>query len=163
MSEPQHSQQSSNGIAVRAAEVSDADALAVIYDDLLRSYGHEPDVDHTPRFITQLLQLQWVRFFVATDATGRLLGFIGCSLTYSAVSQRLALTINDLFVLVPQRRRGVASALLAVAERYARSNGLAKLFVEAATDATVVIRLYERAGFVKLPHLTLKKELGHGV
>lgn len=153
----------SHGISVRQAEAADAGALAVLYDELLRSYGHQPRPHDTPGFIADLLQRAWVRMFIAADAGGALVGFIGCGLTYSAVSLRLALTINDLFVLPHVRRRGVATQLLAAAQTYATRNGMAKIFVEAATEATFVIRLYERAGFVVLPHTTLKKELDHGV
>lgn len=162
MNDPPHAGQRSRPIAVRAAQSSDVDGLSSLYDELLQSYGHDPGAERTQAFIAQLLQTQWVRFFVAIEAAGSLIGFIGCGLTYSAVSQRLALTINDLFVRQADRRRGAATALIEAAEDYARSNGMAKLFVEADTSATFVIALYERSGFEKLPHLTLKKELGNG-
>lgn len=146
-------------VSVRLARASDAPVLGAQYAEFLASYGHVADVDSTVEFVSSSLGQSWIRFLVATDDEDRIVGFVAGCLTYSAVSLQPAFTINDLFVLKSERGRGIASALLAALEQYARDNRFAKMFVEAGRDAPAVIELYERAGFRIQPHVTLKKEL----
>ena len=159
MNSASHSQRNPGSITVRSACASDVASLGAQYVQFLASYGHDADIQNATEFISRALGQPWVRFLVATDSRGRIIGFAGGSLTYSAVSLCSPFTINDLFVLPSERGRGVATALLTGLEQCARNDRCAKLFVEAATDATVVIELYERAGFSIQPHVTLKKEV----
>jgi ribosomal protein S18 acetylase RimI-like enzyme len=52
-----------------------------------------------------------------------------------------------------QRRRGVAAALLAVAERAAMDRGMRRMRLEVRGDNTAAIALYQRAGYRMLAHL----------
>ena len=93
-------------IEVRRATTSDAADIAPLYLHFLQSYGHAAERSAVVRFLADLLPEPWVLFFVAIDAPKKVVGFTGCVLTYSAVSQALALTINDMFVAASARRRG---------------------------------------------------------
>lgn len=146
-------------ISVRRAEVSDAPGLSVLYRRFLRSYGHDSEPQAIVRFLERLLRESWVIFFVATDESAGIVGFAGCSLSYSAISRSVAVTINDLFVDLPARRRGVATALCGAIEAYATSNGFVKVFVQTAPEAKAAIALYTKLGFDPEPYRAMTKEL----
>ena len=56
--------------------------------------------------------------------------------------------VEDIAVAVAHRRRGVASALLRVAEDWTRARGLPGLMLETQNNNVAACRLYERHGFV---------------
>jgi len=64
----------------------------------------------------------------------------------------LALTdppeLQDVSVRPEHRRRGIASALTAAAEREARARGFDRLRLEVGVDAEAAQALYRRAGYV---------------
>ena len=145
-------------IEVRRATASDAADIAPLYLHFLQSYGHAAERSAVARFLADLLPEPWVLFFVAIDAPKKVVGFTGCVLTYSAVSQALALTINDMFVAASARRRGIATVLCGAIEAHARRNGFAKIFLETAPDAEAAIGLYRKFGFETRPYLAMTKE-----
>ena len=146
-------------IRVRRATASDAADISVLYLYFLRSYGYDSDREAVFRFLEYILAQSWALFFVATDESKKIVGFAGCTLTYSAVSQALAITINDMFVDSVARRRGVAVALCGAIEAHARRNGFVKIFLETAPDAKAAIALYKKVGFEIQSYLAMTKEL----
>ncbi|UFH51513.1 GNAT family N-acetyltransferase [Pseudomonas sp. KNUC1026] len=56
--------------------------------------------------------------------------------------------VDELAVDAPARRKGVAEALLRVAQAWARAGSLPGVMLEAQNDNLPACRLYERAGFV---------------
>ena len=149
-------------VTVRLATTADVTAIAAIYIRYLREYGHDADLESTVRFLECRLTERWVLFFLATDRSAKVVGFVGCSLTYSAVSQSQAIRINDMFVDEEVRRRGVATTLLTMIDTHCLQNGLAKIFLQAAPDAASAIALYTKVGFHLKPFVSMTKELGHG-
>lgn len=149
----------SGRVTVRRATVSDAADISVLYLNFLRSYGHDSEHEAILRFLEYLLTESWVLFFVAADASNKIIGFAGCTMSYSAVSQSGAITINDMFVAADARRRGVATALCEAIEDHARRNAFVKIFVETAPDDEVVIAMYKKVGFEIKPYLAMTREL----
>jgi len=152
------SSENQRNINVRVADISDTDSIANLYVEFLWSYGHKSDIAATKSFISKLLHEPWVVFLVA-KSKGEIIGFLGGSLNYSAISLQKAFTINDLFVHKSKRGFGVAKKLLIGIEDYARQNRIVKLYVEAADTANTVIKLYESTGFVMESNVMLKKIL----
>lgn len=149
-------------VQVRLAQASDASGIGKLYPAFLASYGHHSDQQSSRQFVAKLLSEPWVRFFVATEGGSDIIGFLGGALTYSAVSHGHAFVINDIFVDLSARRRGVAKALIAALDDYCRGSGLVKIFVEVSEDAEAVSGMFKRAGYRLQSHLTLKKELNVG-
>ena len=146
---------------VRRAVKLDATYISVLYQDFLRTYGHESDLIAVNRFLLVVLAEPWVRFFVAADMSDKIIGFAGCTLSYSAVSQSNAITINDMYTDIAYRRRGVATALCSYIETHAKQNGYAKIFVETAPDADAAIATYKKAGFIVKPFVAMVRELSN--
>jgi GNAT superfamily N-acetyltransferase len=56
-------------------------------------------------------------------------------------------TLNDLYVTIEARGRGVATALLDAAAEFARDEGAARLMLLVATDNSAAEQLYLREGW----------------
>ena len=77
-------------------------------------------------------------------ATGELVGYAGMS--FDGVDAEV-MTIGT---TTGQQRRGVGSALLAALLGHAREVGAANVYLEVRVDNDAALRLYERAGFVRM-------------
>lgn len=146
-------------IAVRRASLADVPALSNLYVDFLASYGHPADSQAVIAFLQTLIAEPWVTFFVAVDNPHKVVGFCGCTLSYSAVLQATAITLEDMFVQPSARRQGVATALCNAVEAYARDKRFATLFLQTAPDAEAAVALYKKAGFETRPYLAMSKVL----
>lgn len=144
---------------MRRASLADVPALSNLYVDFLASYGHAADSHAVNSFLQALMAEPWLTFFVAVDSTQKVVGFCGCTLSYSAVLQASAITIEDMFVQSSARRQGVATALCGAVEGYAKNKRFATLFLQTAPDATAAIALYKKAGFETRPYLAMSKVL----
>jgi ribosomal protein S18 acetylase RimI-like enzyme len=139
-------------IRIRAATDADAAAIAQQYQALHRDQweggGREPPHDdHEPDWLSEVLAALAapdVRTFVA-EADGRLVGTARVELAERPYF-RIA-DIRRVYVAPEWRRRGVATRLMAVAERAAADAGAkeARLSVVAENDAA--LRLYQALGY----------------
>ncbi len=74
-------------------------------------------------------------------------GLINCFEGVSTFRAKPLLNIHDLIVSAPFRRRGIARALLAAAERGARERGCCKLTLEVLEGNHAAISAYQASGF----------------
>lgn len=86
------------------------------------------------------------RFFVATGDE-RIVGFVHLIPYVDTLLMEPAWIVEDLFVSPTARRNGVGAALLAHAERFARSTGAVRLTLTTAHTNLLAQRLYERCGY----------------
>ena len=72
--------------------------------------------------------------------------------TVSAVPRPSGLYIRGMAVAPSARGRGVAGVLLGAAERFGRAAGITRAFLSTTPFLHGAIRLYERAGYTRVPH-----------
>lgn len=84
---------------------------------------------------------------LVAEAGGRVLGYIRVRPVTGLRENAHVLGIAGLAVAPGSRGRGVATALLAAAERFARERGGSKLSLRVLSTNEPALRLYERAGF----------------
>jgi ribosomal protein S18 acetylase RimI-like enzyme len=85
---------------------------------------------------------------LVAELDGRLAGYIRLNPVTPLRENTHVLGIVGLAVAPGDRRRGVASALLAAAEQHARARGSRKLSLRVLGTNETAMRLYERHGFV---------------
>lgn len=126
-------------IAIRAYQDGDAEALAGVFERAVRGIGAryyspvqiEAWIGQEPRNITFRSRMSdGRRCWVALDDRDRVTAFVDLEVDGH---------IDCLFADPAVAGRGVASALLDVAERAARAAGLARLYVEASEAARGVL------------------------
>jgi ribosomal protein S18 acetylase RimI-like enzyme len=88
------------------------------------------------------MSVVWLAFEEG-QAIGLCVGFVG----FSTFKGRPLINIHDLAVLPEHRGKGVGRALLAAAEKHARSIGCCRLTLEVQDDNAPARGLYERFGF----------------
>ena len=84
---------------------------------------------------------------LVAELDGRLAGYIRVKPVTPLRENAHVLGIVGLAVAPANRRRGVASALLAAAEQHARARGARKLSLRVLSSNETAMRLYERRGF----------------
>ena len=86
---------------------------------------------------------------LVAEAGGRVLGYIRVRPATRLRENAHVLAIVGLAVDPGARGRGVATALLAAAEQFARERGARKLSLRVLSSNGPALRLYERCGFVR--------------
>ncbi|QXG77396.1 GNAT family N-acetyltransferase [Modestobacter sp. L9-4] len=95
---------------------------------------------------------------VACDPDDGLVGFAGASARRHFSGEQEAY-LGELVVAPADRRRGVASRLVAGVEAWARSRGLHRVTLDTGTANTAARELYERLGY-NAEQVTLTRAIG---
>lgn len=133
-------------LAIRRAHRDDLDALAPLFHAYRGFYAQTEPEASSRAFIAERLQRGDSRVFLATlDRSPA--GFVQLYPLFSSVRAARVWVLNDLFVAVSARRRGVAQALLAAATDFARADGALRLELETTHDNTAAQRLYLAQGW----------------
>jgi GNAT superfamily N-acetyltransferase len=129
-------------VTIRAAEASDASALAGLMCEL----GYETTESEMQARFAQIAADERYRTFVAVG-NGRVCGMIGTIASYSFEHNDLGGRILALVVTKDSRRRGVARWLIAAAEKdFARRN-ISRIAVNTRFERNDAHLFYESAGY----------------
>lgn len=141
---------------VRPATAADFPAWAA----MRRRLWPEADPDELER---ELAGLDPALLGLVAEEDGRLIGFAGASVRNYAegVPGGPAAYLEGIWVEPERRRRGVARAMLAAVESWARRQGLAWLGSDALLDNDLSHRWHRAAGFAEVERLVVfGKKLG---
>ena len=121
--------------------------------ELIDSYASDPmglgaalPDDVGPNMVTGLRACPTSVLFLAYS-DGEPIGLAVCFVAFSTFAAKPLLNVHDLIVLPQFRRRGVASQILAHAERHARQQGCCKITLEVRRDNLTAQALYRKSGF----------------
>lgn len=140
---------------IRPLTAADVHAYKALRDEALRSAPEaftsdyesavlRPAADYAQRFGDPL---SGSFFLGAFDATGRLIGSVGCE-RESRAKQRHCAAVVGMMIAPEAQRHGVGRALVAAClEAAARVPGLEQLVLTVTASNAHVVRLYEHAGF----------------
>lgn len=138
-------------IAVRRAELSDLDELAVLFEQYRAFQGKAADLPGARAFLEARLARSESVVFIA-HRRASMVGFAQLYPSFSSVSLARVFILNDLFVHASGRRRGVASELLSAVEDYAWSLGAVRITLNVARDNEAGQALYEDRGWLRDAH-----------
>jgi GNAT superfamily N-acetyltransferase len=140
----------SGGITVTRAQPIDAGAVGKLFAMYRVFYGQDADERACVVFVGERLRLMDSVILVAkrprTPST-RPDGFVQLLPKLSSTQMRRDWILNDLFVVPEARRQGVAKALMAEAETFARRTGAGKLSLKTQRTNDAARRLYEAQGW----------------
>jgi RimJ/RimL family protein N-acetyltransferase len=140
-------------VIVRRAEPTDAQGLT----DLGDAVGAEPEgwlvttngwrnANDERRYLRAIRRYPHAAVFVAEDE-GRIVGRLSIARDQHPASRHVA--DLGLMVVASHRRRGIGTALLDAAVRWARAAGVRKLELHVFPWNEAAIKLYENFGFVR--------------
>lgn len=133
-------------IAVRQADLSDLEELALLFDRYRAFQGKASDVPAARGFLHARFERGESVMFIAHEGS-LAVGFSQLYPSFSSVSLARVFILNDLFVDDAGRRKGVASMLLAGVERYAWSHGAVRVTLNVARDNAQGQALYDARGW----------------
>ncbi|WP_066556107.1 GNAT family N-acetyltransferase [Croceicoccus bisphenolivorans] len=133
---------------IRQACLNDLDAVVPLFDAYRVFYGQESDPQLARAFLLDRFRNRQSVIFIA-GADEVLLGFTQLYPSYSSVRCAQKLILNDLFVAVDARGKGVAQELIKAAANYAKSIGAIGLSLITANENLEAQRLYEKTGWIR--------------
>ena len=132
--------------AITRAGPADLDALATLFDAYRQFYGQAPDVPRARQWLRERLRFGESVVLVAKRG-GTTVGFAQLYPMFSSGWLAKTWILNDLYVDVAARRKGVARGLLDAAADFARKDGAAGISLETATDNHAARATYRAAGW----------------
>ena len=132
------------GVAVRPANVTDADEVARLTTQL----GYDADPSVVAATLGRILSRQDQKFFVA-ELDGRAVGWLH-ALIAEYVESGAFVVIGGLVVDRNHRRKGVGRILLQHAEGWAREKGFSIVRLSSSTTRAVAHEFYQQLGYTKI-------------
>lgn len=145
-----------HGPSVRRAAVEDLGSVTPLFDAYRQFYEQPADLGASGEFLRERLSREESVVLVAEDS-GVPVGFVQLYPMFSSISLGPTYVLNDLFVDLGTRRRGVGARLLEAAREFAKGSGAHYLELSTAVDNPAQ-RLYEARGW-KLDREFLHYEL----
>lgn len=126
---------------------TDAEKIAPLFNDYRQFYQQPSDVKKALSFISERLNNNDSIIFFAQDENGVVLGFTQLYPSFSSVSAKSILILNDLFVDEDARGLGIGKLLLESAKDFAISRGDKGIALETTPDNTGAQALYQNLGY----------------
>lgn len=139
-------------ISVTAAEMSDLDPLAHMFDAYRQFYQAQPDLPGATRFLSERITRNQSRIFIAFRKEAGIkapAGFTQLYPSFSSVSMKRLWILNDLFVKPEFRRAGVGAALMEAARAFAMEDGAKGLTLATQNHNVNAQALYAKMGYAK--------------
>lgn len=136
-------------ISVQRATLQNTKEIGELFNHYRVFYQQDSDVKASTDFISERLSNDESIIFYASNEQGEILGFTQLYPTFSSISAKKSLVLNDLFVAANARRLGVARKLMNAAKDFALSTDINGLSLETALDNINAQALYESLGYQK--------------
>jgi ribosomal protein S18 acetylase RimI-like enzyme len=136
---------------IEAASAANLPELSQLYIAYLVFYGEAPQEERATAFIRDRVTQSSGRYFLAWDE-GNAIAFMHLMPSTNTLAMRPIWLLEDLYVDVPARGQGVATALLSYAEEFARSTGAERLTLATAHDNRAAQHIYKKLGYVREEH-----------
>lgn len=132
---------------IKNASLSDLELIVPLFDAYRVFYEQSSDFDASRSFIKERFFNNETVIFLALEKD-KAIGFTQLFKTFSSVSLQPLYILNDLFVSLEFRKKGVGEALLNHAQFFCQKQGFKGLALETATDNPAQ-KLYKRLGWEK--------------
>jgi GNAT superfamily N-acetyltransferase len=133
---------------IQPATQADARELSRLYIAYRIFYGEAPEEQRAAAFILDRLRQSSGRYFLAWNGRDAI-GFMHLMPSTNTLAMRPIWLLEDLYVDVPARGQGVATALLSHAEAFARSSGAERLTLATAHDNLTARHIYKKLGYAR--------------
>jgi GNAT superfamily N-acetyltransferase len=133
---------------ITKAELKDLDGLAELFEAYRIFYQKKPAAEESKKFLHDRIVANESVIFMATNASGKMVGFTQLYPIFSSTRMRRKWLLNDLFVHESYRGQGISKALIERAKQLCKETDAAGLMLETAKTNVVGNSLYPATGFV---------------
>jgi GNAT superfamily N-acetyltransferase len=137
---------------IEAASTEDLSELLRLYVAYRVFYREAPEEERAAAFVRNRLMQSSGRYFLAWNESSCAVGFMHLMPSTNTLAMRPIWLLEDLYVDLPARGHGVATALLSYAEEFARNTGAERVTLATAHDNLAAQQLYKRLGYVREDH-----------
>jgi GNAT superfamily N-acetyltransferase len=124
----------------------DIEGLAVLFDEYRVFYRMDSDLVGAVRFLSERFSQSESVVFIAEDE-GIMAGFVQLYPVFSSTRMQRLWLLNDLYVTVACRGKGISKALLEASADFNRISGACGLFLETEKTNLVANQLYRAKGW----------------
>jgi GNAT superfamily N-acetyltransferase len=132
---------------IRKATIADLTQLADLFDQYRVFYKKESDMEAAKIFLKERIESGDSMIFVNEQETGILSGFTQLYPLFSSTRMKKLWLLNDLYVNLAFRGKGISVALINKAKELARKTSAAGLMLETAKTNEIGNNLYPKTGF----------------
>ena len=133
-------------MTIREAITKDLDALAKLFDAYRQFYRKPSDVSAAKRFLLERMEKNESVIYVAEE-NGLLTGFVQLYPLFSSTRMKRLWLLNDLFVSLEFRRRGIAKQLFEKCFQLMRDTNACGIMLETEKTNFIGNKLYQQLGF----------------
>jgi ribosomal protein S18 acetylase RimI-like enzyme len=133
-------------VEVFRATMDDLDGVSGLFNLYRIFYQQDSNLDGAKRYIKERIESNESVIFIVKDKE-KYVGFTQLYPTFSSISMKRAWILNDLYVAVEARKRGVGEMLLQKAKDYAIATGANSISLSTAPDNSSAQSLYEKNGY----------------
>lgn len=133
--------------SINQAQLTHVEALAELFDAYRVFYKKDTDIESAKRFLQERIQNAESVIFIASEESGRQVGFTQLYPLFSSTRMQRLWLLNDLFVLPEMRGKGISHLLIDHAKQHCEQTQACGLILETAKDNAVGNQLYPKAGF----------------
>ncbi|MCL1080169.1 GNAT family N-acetyltransferase [Parashewanella spongiae] len=131
------------------ATIDDLAEVARLFDEYRQFYSQSSDIELATHFIKSRILEQSSVIFLAKDSLNVGLGFAQLYPSFSSISARPTLILNDLYVSKFARCVGVGKTLISRCNSYAIMEGIVHIGLQTHKENKQAQLLYERLGFIQ--------------
>lgn len=155
---------SESNVSIQLASSRDVPEVVRLYNAYRIFYGEAPDEARALVFIRDRIalassqpagQFSLAQYFLAWtnyDGGRRAVGFMHLMPSTNTLAMRPIWFLEDLYVELAARRKGIATSFLKHAEDFARRTGAERLTLATAHDNLAAQGVYQKLGYVREEH-----------
>ncbi|MBE9117501.1 GNAT family N-acetyltransferase [Lusitaniella coriacea LEGE 07157] len=129
------------------ASMTHLESLSILFDRYRVFYEQPSDVEAAQQFLKERFTNNDSVLFIASDRD-EMVGFTQLYPSFSSVSMKRVWILNDLYVKVSHRRKGIATSLIRTVEQYARDSNAVRVVLATQISNVSAKKLYEARGYI---------------
>lgn len=139
----------------RKANIQDLDQLTELFDQYVVFYKSPSNYEKHYAFLKERLENNEAIVFVACDDANpdKIIGFALNYITFSSLALNKIIILNDLFVDISARKKGIGEKLILETVALAKKIGSHTIRLRTAKNNTAAQKLYHKMGFVREDYL----------
>lgn len=141
-------------IHIKDVDLNLIEEASKLFNEYRIFYKQNSDLDLQKKFLTERIKNKESEIFIATN-NEKSVGFMQLYKSFSSVSLRKILILNDLYIEESFRKMGVGKILIEQAKNFAKESNITKITLSTGIENYAAQKLYENNGY--------KRNLGYFV